>query len=130
MRQEQERFRSFDRGGAPDGAPLGVDTNSPRGWNPIDTSGVTPSTESREAFRLREVRLGIYQEDNNGERGEEGSRKGSDQKPDGFEPFLNREFQEEDLFVNNYGGNYAQNMQLNRRGVDRALKIAHLEGKV
>lgn len=48
----------------------------------------------------------------------------------GFEPFINPEPQDDQLFVNEYNGNFAQQMELNREGVEQLLKIAHLEGKV
>lgn len=144
MRQEQGRFRSFDRGGAPDGAPLGADTNPPRGsstlrdessgsdlneWNHIDTSGAYGLAEASEERGLREIRFSLRQE-NSGDRKEEGPRKTNLPKPDGFVPFLDEEPKEEYVFVNNYGGAYSQKMELNRSGVERALKIARLQGKV
>lgn len=128
MGLEQERLYPFDRG---------VDTNPPRGWNPIDTSVVDrpiePSGEnpSRE-YRLQEIRFGVHQKDN-----KEGKEKEGSPKTDGFEPFVDPgdpskppQQKEGELFVNFYGGNYAQKMELNRKGVERALQIAHLDGQV
>ena len=34
------------------------------------------------------------------------------------------------LFVDGYNGNYAQQMDFNRRGIGRVLRIAHLDGRV
>ena len=51
-------------------------------------------------------------------------------KQDGFEPFVDPETQEGRLFVNGYNGNFAQRMELNRKGVERVLEIAHLDGTV
>ena len=48
----------------------------------------------------------------------------------GFEPFVDPETQENQLFINGYNGNFTQKMELNRKGVERVLKIAHLEGQV
>ncbi len=56
--------------------------------------------------------------------------KGSGKKVDGFEPFINPDSQENHLLVNAYGGHFAQQMDLNRNAVEKALKIAHLDGKV
>lgn len=36
----------------------------------------------------------------------------------------------QNLFVNRYVGNFAQQMSLNRKAVERVLEIAHLDGKV
>lgn len=48
----------------------------------------------------------------------------------GFEPFVDPESIDDPLFINGYNGNFAQQMELNRKGVERVLKIAHLDGKV
>lgn len=83
----------------------------------------------------QEISLGLHREDNEG-RGRESSLKTHSGKTDGFEPFVNpldpKQGNQENgqLFVNNYGGNYAQKMALNRSGVERALRIAHLDGQV
>lgn len=48
-----------------------------------------------------------------------------------FEPFgIPVENQDGKLFVNNYHGFHAQNMELDRKAVERVLKIAHLDGPV
>lgn len=49
-----------------------------------------------------------------------------------FEPFTNPnpEHNPNNLFVNNYGGSYAKNMELDRKGIEAVLRIAHLNGKV
>lgn len=51
-------------------------------------------------------------------------------RKDGFEPFVNPEPTNNPLFVNRYNGNFAQQMELNRKGVERVLKIAHLDGQI
>ena len=51
-------------------------------------------------------------------------------KQDGFEPFVNPQPSEDTLFVNDYNGNFTQKMELNRKGIERVLKIAHLDGQV
>lgn len=48
----------------------------------------------------------------------------------GFEPFVNPEPGRNHLFVNGYNGNFAQQMDLNRKGIEEVLKIAHLDGRV
>ena len=48
-----------------------------------------------------------------------------------FEPFVVPEEKQVDrLFVNLYCGHYAQNMEFNRRVVEKTLKLAHLDGQV
>lgn len=47
-----------------------------------------------------------------------------------FEPFVNPEPKENQLFVNSYNGNFAQQMDLNREGIEKVLKTAHLDGQV
>lgn len=52
-------------------------------------------------------------------------------KPKGFEPFVNPEGEQgSQLFVNEYGGNYAQNMELNRHAIEKTLRLAHLDGQI
>lgn len=51
-------------------------------------------------------------------------------RTDGFEPFVNPESTDNHLFNNYYDGAFAQKMVLNRIGIERVLKIAHLGGKV
>lgn len=123
MRQEREPIRSsFEQG---------KDLN-PLRWSFNDVAGGIYRTNEEQDLgeRLEEIRFGLHQESNNHGREGGDSKDTHDQRSDGSEPFLNLEFKEEDLFVNSYGGNYAQVMQLNRKGVERVLKIAHLEGKV
>ena len=93
---------------------------------PIESNHSEEEPE-REA-QIQEIRFGLQQENNNEEG--ESEEKGSPQKSDGFEPFVSQEPQEEHSFVNLYGGAYSQRMELNRGAVERALKIAHLDGKV
>ena len=153
MRQEEERFRlSIDRRAVSGSGPLGADTNPPRGWNRIDTSGETfrldshsgdpAQRETPESLRVLDNERRFWSSQNDGRIennkesvGKEGSRKTDVQKHDGFEPFVKNgdngeQGDKEELFVNLYGGSYSQKMKLNRRGVERALKIAHLEGQV
>lgn len=47
-----------------------------------------------------------------------------------FEPFTEPDDNPNNLFVNGYGGNFAQNMELDRKGIEAVLKIAHLNGRV
>lgn len=106
----------------------GVDTNPPFRWNRIDTSGVSSFGRSLEQKRIQEVCFNIHQEENKERREEENPQK---QKTSGFEPFINDgENGKRNLLVNLYGGNFAQKMELNRKAVERVLKIAHLEGQV
>lgn len=52
-------------------------------------------------------------------------------KPSGFEPFDGTaENQTGKLFVNLYGGAFSQEMELNRKAIEQALRLAHLDGKV
>ncbi len=58
-------------------------------------------------------------------------RPPAEQKPkNNFEPFVNPEHNPNNLLVNGYSGNYAQNMELDRKGIETVLKIVHLNGKV
>lgn len=52
------------------------------------------------------------------------------QRKNTFEPFINPEHNPNNLFVNNYGGSYGKNMELDRKGIEAVLRIAHLNGKV
>ncbi len=49
--------------------------------------------------------------------------------PDGFEPFGPSDYPNAN-FVNGYRGNFSYIMQINRKAVEKVLKIAHLDGKV
>jgi len=122
MRQEREPIRfSIEQG----------DVN-PLRWSFDNVTGRPNrlSESSKVGERLQEISFGLQQESNNHREEGGNSIEIHDQRSDGFEPFLNPEFKEGDLFVNNYGGNYSQRMELNRRGVERTLQIAHLDGKV
>ena len=125
MRQEQERLRSSEED---------VDINPPSRWNYIDTSSFyRPTNELGEEKSLQEIRFNLLQESNNHGREGEDSGGTNDKKPHGFEPFVDKESQEPQqdyIFVNNYGGDWSQKMELNRRAVERVLGIAHLNGKV
>lgn len=93
--------------------------------------GVSQLGESlRVGERFKEIRFGLQQESNNHRKEGEDSGETNDKRSDGFEPFVNPEGSDENLFVNNYGGNFSQKMELNRKGVETALKIAHLDGQV
>lgn len=127
MRLEQGRFYPLGRD---------VDTHSSRGRHPIDTSefswSIEPTIGSSGEHRLQEIRFSIKEEG-----GREKREKESSPKTDGFEPFVDPydplkppQSKEGELFFNWYGGNYAQRMELNRKGVERALRIAHLDGQV
>lgn len=124
MRHERERLRlSTERGGVPDSTLTGgVDTDSPLRWNRIDTSGVTDA--------LWEIRLRLRKEGNREKKeGDvENNKQESVGKTDGFEPFKIDDPNGENLFINQYGGNFYQNMELNRKGMEEVLKIAHLGG--
>jgi hypothetical protein len=53
------------------------------------------------------------------------------EKLNGFEPFeIPEEEQQDRLFVNLYHGHLSSNMELNRKAIERTLKIAHLDGQV
>ncbi|MEK7517412.1 MAG: hypothetical protein AAB583_02590 [Patescibacteria group bacterium] len=95
--------------------------------------GVPPFSLPKDSGKeegIRKTRFALRQEDRRDNREEQSSRRENGQKSDGFEPFLNQDQQEGNLFVNNYGGNYAHDMQLNRRRVERVLEIAQLDGRV
>jgi hypothetical protein len=59
-----------------------------------------------------------------------GIEQGGFQKPSKFESFKTSEEIKSNLFVNLYGGHYADSMELNRKAIERVLKLAHLDGKV
>jgi len=121
MRQEREPvIFSIEQG---DVNPLRWSSDNAVGVSRLDGS-------SKVGERLEEIRFGLQQESNNHRKEGKDSIETHDQRSDGFEPFLNPEFREGDLFVNNYGGNFAHAMELNRGGVKRVLEIAHLNGTV
>jgi len=81
---------------------------------------------ARSESRMPELLSLILGDKDKAERTEEPKLK----RADGFEPFVNPQPSEDTLFVNGYNGNFAQKMDLNRKGVERILKIAHLDGQV
>jgi hypothetical protein len=69
--------------------------------------------------------------------GKEKSTIKSDQQPkktnlnNKFEPFeIPEGDQENNLFVNSYHGHHAKDLELNRRAVEKVLRLAHLDGQV
>ena len=108
----------------------GVDINPPLRWNRIDTSGLLPQLGEGLGVgrQIEQIRFGIKQERDNEEK--ESGEEQIPQKTNGFEPFKFDEPQAGDLFVTQYRGNFFHQMQLNRRGVERVLEIAHLDGKI
>lgn len=90
---------------------------------------ISSTTLAGEEARTSELTQMLFAQ----EKKEDGARKQPQEKTprqDGFEPFVNPEPLENALFVNGYAGNLAQQMELNRKGVERVLKIAHLDGQV
>lgn len=83
-----------------------------------------PKKEGGGGSRIREVLGLIRREDNRKKEGDRPQRKNT------FEPFTNPDNNPGNLFVNGYNGNYAQSMELDRKGIEAVLKIAHLNGKV
>jgi len=131
MRYEQEKPRGKDLGVKHNRPEIDFEKISIPASSFLDAPGALLNLgENDQEAGLRETRLVLRKVDRRGNGGEQFSREDTDQKPNGFEPFLNSEPQEGNLFVNNYGGNYSQRMELNRRGVERTLQIAHLDGKV
>lgn len=146
MSKEKENFRSGSANKERGGADTSVSRRTPRirdwaGWlERVNVPGAVPSHLPKELFPfgkedelIEQGHFNIEKEEASEERGGEYSQKTDDYKSHGFEPFVGKEPQdsrEDNLFVNIYGGNYSQRMKLNRKGVERALEIAHLEGKV
>lgn len=126
MRQEREQSVS-------DHEDSGI--NLLRRFSRVEFIGVPPFSlpkdhgEGKED-ELVETRLLLSQEDRQDSPEVESSPKNNNHRCGVFEPFLNKEPEEGNLFENNYGGNYVHAMQLNRNAVERALEIAHLGGKV
>ena len=91
---------------------------------------IFPTKETDAKARIHELSRMLFAESK--------AKKEADEKlqekatrPDGFEPFINGEENgDSNLFVNLYGGNFSQKMELNRKGVEKALKIARLDGQV
>ncbi len=75
---------------------------------------------------LRELSQMPFAESKKAEQGKKQPQKETSKK-DGFEPFVNPEPTHDPLFVHNYNG---QQMELNRGGIEKVLKIAHLDGQV
>lgn len=77
--------------------------------------------------RLRQPAWGLIRRE--GDRSREVDKP---QRKNTFEPFANPnpEYNPNNLFVNNYGGSYAKNMELDRKGIEAVLRIAHLNGQV
>ncbi len=77
----------------------------------------------QEARRLGEVRARLSQKE----------RPLREPRPfridDGFEPFTDPS-NGENLFINRYGGNFSEHMDLNREAVERVLEIAHPDGRI
>ena len=82
---------------------------------------------SAEQASLAEIRFRIGKEDNGDERHDNPLQTGN---PNGFEPFNSELDQDGNLFHNEYKGAYSGRMALNRRAVERVLRIAHLDGIV
>ena len=87
-----------------------------------------PLTESRLEVKIREISSMLSPEKK--ERKETEEQDPQEPSKNGFEPFVSPEPTENPLFVNGYNGNFAQQMELNRKGIEKVLKIAHLEGQV
>ena len=85
-----------------------------------------PARNDRSESRIAELLSIILGEKDKVKHAEEPKLK----REHGFEPFVNPQPLEDTLFVNGYNGNFSQKMDLNRNGVERVLKIAHLEGQV
>lgn len=75
----------------------------------------TPFSDSQEQRRLGEVRIKLIKEPGEEEL-QEAHRLEDD---DGFESFTDPCNEEGDRFINLYGGNFSQNMKLNREAVER-----------
>lgn len=88
-----------------------------------------PITETGLEVKIREISRMFSVEEKEGKATEE--PQSQETNKNGFEPFINGDANgENNLFVNLYGGNFAQKMELNRKRVERVLKIAHLNGQV
>ena len=88
-----------------------------------------PVAEANLNLKIKEISTMLSVEKKEGEE----TRKPQPQTTgrNGFEPFINgNENGKNNLFVNLYGGNFSQKMELNRKGVERVLEIAHLDGTV
>lgn len=102
--------------------------------NPLrknDTLPTSLSTESKSTFpseaiqntqkdRLHEIRIRLGKENK-----EVRNKSEHSSKPNGFEPFVGSSSSDNQLFINGYNGNFAQQMELNREGVEELLKTAH-----
>lgn len=124
MRQEREQ---------PVSKHEGLNANLLRKLGRVEFIGVPPFSLPKDDGReeeLRETRLALRRKDRRDNGEEQPSQRENGQNPDGFEPFLNQDQQEGNLFENIYRGNFSHDMLLNRSAVERVLQIAHLNGKV
>jgi len=102
---------------------------APVNLNPSELKiNTLPIGEASLTVRIGEISRMLSAEGQKGKEADEQPQK--ETRTDGFEPFVNPEPTENPLFVNGYVGNFAQVMELNRVGIERVLKIAHLDGKV
>lgn len=90
---------------------------------------IFPEKKAGVEARIRELSQMLFAERKKDEE-LEGQPREKTPQTDGFEPFVNPEPISNPIFINGYTGNFAQRMELNRKGVEKVLKIAHLDGKV
>src|SRR3989344_2545790 len=81
----------------------------------------------QEQLRLGEARVKLSQEQR-----EKALQEALNQlrKNQDFESFTDPSENGENSFVNRYDGNFCQDMELNRKAVERVLNIVHLDGQV
>ncbi len=91
----------------------------------LEKTSLVPSSREEPLRSISEVRTELHEY-----QGNRGRPKEKQHKTDGFEPFVGGSSNSSDLFINGYNGNFAQHMELNRKGIERVLKVAHLDGKV
>ena len=92
---------------------------------PLEVTNRFPVVEANLNLEIREISTMLSVEAKEAEKSQPQTSK------NGFEPFINGDKNSKDnLFINLYGGNFSQKMELNRKGVEKALKIAHLDGQV
>jgi len=89
---------------------------------------IFPTREAGVEAKILELSQILFAESTKAEKTEKQPQK--ETRTNGFEPFVDPETQENQLFINGYNGNFAQKMDLNRQGIEKVLKIAHLEGQV
>ncbi len=85
--------------------------------------------EAGQEARLRELSQLFFAEQNKEESSREQPQSQTPRK-DGFEPFVNPEPTEDPLFINGYVGNFAQQMELNRKGIEERSKLPTLMVKL